>query len=158
MGNIFTGGEVVELGIQIEKNGKDFYNTLVQQSKNQKVKEVFRFLADEEERHITVFQKILEKAEKYEPVESYPGEYFAYMNALAGEYVFTQENKGEDIARNTKTDIEAVNLGIGFEKDSIIFYEGMKKVVQKNEQAVIDELISQEQAHLRQLSDLKKAL
>ena len=36
MGNIFAGSEIVELGIQIEKNGRDFYNTLVSQSKSQK--------------------------------------------------------------------------------------------------------------------------
>ncbi len=32
MGNIFAGSEIVELGIQIEKNGRDFYNTLIKQS------------------------------------------------------------------------------------------------------------------------------
>ena len=32
MGNVFAGSEIVELGIQIEKNGKDFYNILVNQS------------------------------------------------------------------------------------------------------------------------------
>lgn len=155
MGNIFTGSEIVELGIQIEKNGMDFYNTLVKQSKNPSARDIFKFLAREEEKHIVVFQKILEKMEKYEPSESYPGEYFAYMNALAGEYVFTQKDKGEEIAKETKTDKEAVEKGVGFEKDSIIFYEGIKKVVPEDDHKVIDELISQEQNHLRQLLDLK---
>ena len=29
MGNIFAGSEIVELGVQIEKNGRDFYQALV---------------------------------------------------------------------------------------------------------------------------------
>ncbi len=33
MGNIFAGSEIVELGIQIEKNGRDFYNTLAKKIK-----------------------------------------------------------------------------------------------------------------------------
>lgn len=115
MGNIFAGNEIVEIGIQIEKNGYDFYTTL----------------------------------------KSYPGEYFAYMSALASEYVFTQKDKGKDIAKKTKSDNEAIDLGIGFEKDSILFYEGMKKVVPEYDLKIVDQLIEQEQYHLKMLTDLK---
>ena len=155
MTNIFAGSEIVELGIQIEKNGKDFYTALVKRSKNQKAREIFEYLASEEEEHIVTFQKILDSMHRYEPIEAYPEEYFAYMNALASDYVFTQKDKGEEIAKKTKSDKEAINLGIGFEKDSIIFYEGMKRVVPENDHNVIDELIIQEQNHLRQLYDFK---
>jgi len=158
MVNIFAGSEIVELGIQIEKNGRDFYNRLVRQSKNQKAKETFNYLAGEEEKHIAIFKKILDKVHKYEPPEIYPGEYFAYMNALASNYVFTKKDKGEEIARRTRSDREAIDLGIGFEKDSILFYEGMKKVVPEYDHKTVNELITQEQDHLRQLSDLKNVL
>ena len=158
MVNIFAGSEIVELGIQIEKNGRDFYNALVEQLKNQKAKETFKYLAGEEEKHIAVFQNILDSVHKYEPPESYPGEYFAYMNALARDYVFTQKDKGREIAKSIKGDKEAINLGIGFEKDSIIFYVGMKKVVPEYDHKIVDKLITQEQDHLRQLSELKESL
>ena len=156
MGNIFAGSEIVEIGIQIEKNGRDFYNTLVEQSKSQKAKEIFRYLAGEEEKHIATFQGILDSVKKYEPPEAYPGEYFAYMSALAGDHVFTQKDKGTQVAEGTNNDKEAVELGIKFEKDSITFYEGMKKVVKEHDHKVIDKLIEQEQGHLKQLSDLSK--
>jgi len=158
MGNIFAGSEMVELGIEIERNGRDFYNTLASQSKNQKAGEIFRYLAGEEEKHIKVFQEILNKTEKYEPSGLDADEYFAYMNALASEYVFTQKDKGKEIAKTIKSDQEAVNTGIGFEKDSIIFYEGMKKTVPQYDIDIVDKLIIQEQSHLRQLSDLKASL
>lgn len=158
MGNIFAGSEIVEIGIQIEKNGRDFYNLLTRKSKNPKAADIFRYLAKEEEKHIAVFQNILDSVEKYEPAESYPGEYFAYMNALASEYVFTQKDKGEEIAKKISTDKEAIELGIRFEKDSIIFYEGMKKVVPTSDLKVVEELIAQEQNHLRALTDLKYTL
>lgn len=158
MGNIFAGSEIVEIGIQIEKNGRDFYNTLEKKSKNQKTSQIFKYLSDEEEKHIKVFQEILVKTEKYEPTGLYADEYFAYMNALASEHVFTKENKGEEIAKTIKSDMEAVNMGIGFEKDSIIFYEGMKKAVPEYDLALVDKLIMQEQDHLRILFDLKESL
>jgi rubrerythrin len=158
MGNVFSASEVVEMGIQIEKNGKDFYDELVRKTASQKAREIFEFLSSEEAKHITMFQNILDSVHKYEPTEAYPGEYFAYMESLASEYVFTQKDKGVEAAQNTGSDAEAVDLGIKFEKDSIAFYEGMKQVVHEAEHKVLDAMIAQEQEHLQKLSDLKKEL
>ncbi|MDP2940678.1 MAG: ferritin family protein [Candidatus Omnitrophota bacterium] len=154
MGNIFSGSEIVELGIQIEKNGRDFYSALAKQSKNPRASGVFEYLAGEEEKHIAVFEQLLDSVERYEPAEAYPGEYFAYMNALAAGYVFTQKDKGSEIAKGIKSDQDAVDMGIGFEKDSIIFYEGMKKAVPEYALKIVDALIAQEQRHLSQLAGL----
>ena len=158
MGNIFAGSEIVEIGIQIEKNGRDFYNTVSKNSKSTKAKDIYKYLATEEEKHIAAFKNILDSVEKYEPAEAYPGEYFAYMNALASAYVFTQKEKGEEIAKKIKSDKEAVEKGIAFEKDSIVFYEGMKRVVPDFDRKIVDELIVQEQSHLAQLTELNKIL
>lgn len=158
MGNIFAGSEIVAIGVEIEKNGRDFYNAVSAQAKDKKAKEIFGYLAGEEEKHIAVFQKLLDSVNKYEPPEAYPGEYFAYMSALAGEHVFTRKNTGRDTARQAKTDSQAVNMGIGFEKDSLVFYEGMKKAVPDYDRAIVEELILEEQGHLRKLSAVKKEL
>ncbi|MDD4900410.1 MAG: ferritin family protein [Candidatus Omnitrophica bacterium] len=156
MGNIFSGSEIVEIGIQIEKNGRDFYQTLIGKIKSLKAKEVFEFLVKEEEKHIKVFQGILDSLDKYDPPESFPGEYFAYMKALANEYIFTQKDTGKLIAQKVSSDKQALDMGIGFEKDSIIFYGGMKKTVPEYDLKVLDSLIDQEQQHLRMLSELRE--
>jgi rubrerythrin len=158
MANVFAGSEIVEMGIQIEENGRDFYETLVSQSKNDKAKDIFKYLAEQEKLHIKTFQKILEAVHKYEPPESYPGEYFLYMKSLADEHVFTKKDKGKEIAKGVKGDKEAVDLGVKFEKESILFYEGMKKVVPENQTKVLDSLIAQENSHLLKLYNLKENL
>jgi len=158
MGNIFSGSEIVELGVQIEKNGRDFYDTLAKKTKNAACADIFTYLSREEEKHIKVFQGILGKTEKYEPQGLDAGDYIAYMNALASEYVFTQKDKGAEVAGGIKSDKEALDMGIRFEKDSIIFYEGMKKTVPGYDLKIIEELIKQEQAHLRLLTDLKRKI
>lgn len=158
MGNIFAASEIVELGIQIEKNGRDFYAALAKKAVSLKAKEIFKFLSGEEEKHIKVFQKILGALEKYEPADVYSEEYYAYMNALASEHIFTQENKGEKTAEQAKTDKEAVSLGMKLEQDSIVFYEGMKTVVDSGGHKAVDDLIRQEQNHFRQLFNLKGKL
>jgi rubrerythrin len=158
MGNIFSASEVVELGIQIEKNGRDFYNTLARQLRENTARGVFEFLAIEEEKHFKVFEGILAKVEKYQPQGLDADEYSAYMRSLASEHVFTQKDKGIEIAKSIKTNEEAIQRGIGFEEDSIVFYEGMKKIVPDYDQKVMDELIRQEQHHLKQLIDLKSRI
>lgn len=158
MANIFSGSEIAELGVQIEKNGRDFYGVLTRLSKNQSAAGIFEFLAKEEEKHIGIFKKILINSEKNEAGQVYSDEYTAYMNALARECVFTQKYKGRDIAKKITGYKEALELAIGFEKDSIIFYEGIKQFVPEYDKAVVDDLIGQERKHLRQLSDLKKEI
>ncbi len=158
MGNIFSGSEVVEIGIQIEKNGRDFYNALAKKSKDALAAGIFKYLAGEEEKHIKAFQNILEKTELYEPLGLDADQYYAYMKALAGEYIFTQENKGKAAAKQAKTDKQAIIMGIGFEKDSIVFYTVIKKVIPVFDQKIVDELILQEHNHLRQLLELEKQI
>jgi rubrerythrin len=157
MANIFSASDIVAMGIQIEKNGKDFYNALANLTQSQKAKELYKFLSGEEQKHIIIFQNILNRLDT-SLTESYPGEYVEYMKTLASEYVFTQAGKGEALAKSAKTEKEAIDLGIGFEKDSIIFYEGMKKSIPQAHHKVVDELIAQEASHLRKLSDFKKSL
>ncbi|MBE0477678.1 ferritin family protein [Candidatus Aerophobetes bacterium] len=157
MANIFSASEVVQLGIQIEKNGKDFYSRVSTISKSDTAKKIFQYLADEEEKHIKVWEDILsEVGEKYEPPEVYSDEYFSYLRALSEEYVFTKEKKGEELAKEVKDEMEAIEIGIDAEKDAILFYSEMKKLVLKGAHETIDKLIHEEQKHLSQLSQLKK--
>jgi len=72
--------------------------------------------------------------------------------------VFTKEKKGTEIAQKIKDDKEAIEIGIDAEKDSILFYTEMKKLVPKDGHKTIDKLIGQEQEHLRKLSELKRSL
>ncbi len=158
MADIFAGSEIVEIGIQIEKNGRDFYREVAGCSGSENSKKVFNFLMEAEEQHIETFSKLLSSVKKYDPPEAYPGEYFSYMKALADDHIFTKPDTGCDIGKKVSSDIEAIDMGIGFEKDSIKFYEGMKKVVPEKEHGMIDALIEEERKHLKELAGLKQLL
>lgn len=158
MGNLFSAPEVVEMGVQIEKNGRDFYNGVEKLSKAPKSREIFKFLAGEEEKHIERFKNILTEVKKYEPSEAYPGEYFSYIKTLSEQHIFTKKNKGIEAAKTMKIDKEAVDMGIKFEKDSIVFYEAMKKVVLEGEHKTINKLIEEEKVHLKKLNELRNQI
>jgi rubrerythrin len=156
MREVFSGSEIIELGIEIEKNGRDFYNILARQSEFKEAGKIFKFLAEQEGQHIIVFAKILDSFEKNRQQPLYPDEYLAYMNSLASKQVFTQKKTGDRIAKNIAGLKEAIDAGIGFERDSILFYQGIKKIVPSKQRSAVRALIFQERRHLEKLMNLKK--
>jgi rubrerythrin len=158
MQNKFSGEEIVELGVLIEENGHAFYRGLAAKAKSPKARDAFGYLAEQEEAHIRTFAQILEKFKRNKPAEMLSDDYYAYMHSLADTYVFTRKDEGVRLAQEISSEAEAIDLGIGFEKDSILFYDGMKQVVEPSERQVINELIAQEKKHLRDLYALKNGI
>ncbi len=153
--NIFKASEILKVAIQIEKNGLAFYKAVKEKSRVLTVSEVFSFLAQEEEKHIKTFEGLLETAGDYQPAQSYPGEYELYLDAIAGENVFKKEADLKRLSQQISSDLQAIELGIGFEKDSIIFYNEMKNFVPQEDLAAIEEVIAEEKEHLLKLFELK---
>jgi len=156
MGNELKSSEIVKSAIQIEKNGRDFYGQAAKAVKAEKAKRIFEFLSNEEQLHIAVFEDILKNLDANEPAERYPGEYADYMLALSEASVFTQNKQGYEAARGIRNDKQALELAIGFEKDSILFYYEMKRFVWEGFRKDVDKLIAQEQEHLRKISEVLK--
>ena len=156
MGNIFKSSEIVKFAVQIEKNGRDFYDQAAKSVKAESAKKIFELLSYEEQLHIAVFESILNQLDAHEPAERYPGEYADYMLALVSENVFTKNKQGYEIARTIRNDKQALELALGFEKDSILFYYEMKRYVWEGFHKDIDKLIAQEQEHLKKISDALK--
>ena len=158
MASTFSAHEFVEIGVQIEKNGYAFYAEVLNKSKDARAREIFEYLKEEEKKHIDIFADILGSIHKYEPQGAYPEEYFLYMQALASNHIFTEKDKGREMALEVNGDMEALDKGIIFEKDSIVFYEGIKTVVSDEDQKIVDLLIDEEKKHLMKLVSLRKEM
>ena len=154
----FSGSELINIAIGIERSGVIFYDTLVKSTKNVATRDVFQNLADVEREHIQIFQNILTEAEKYQIPEAYAAEYAAYLQALVDNAVFTDDFITSELATKTSSDIEALELAINAEKDTILFYYGMKEITPKSALSTLNKIITEEKRHLRQLSELKKRL
>lgn len=158
MSEFFKASELLEFAIQIEKNGETFYRAAAKKSRNDKIGKVFLNLADEEVKHRDIYNELLKSAESYQPPESYPGEYFLYLQAYADQHIFVDKGDIEKKAEMTKSDIEAIDLAIGFEKDSILYYLEMIDHVPENEKHIIDKVIKEERNHYLKLTEVKKEL
>jgi len=158
MGNLFCANEVIEMGIQILKNGRDYYTEISGLTKNDQLKETFAWLSEEEGRHIKTFEAMLVDVEKCEPFEIYDGEYAAYIKSLIDGYNYTKVNQGKEIAKKVKDNGQAIDMAISYEKDSILFIHEMKNIVRERERQVISDLIKKVQEHVTRLYNLRKCL
>ncbi|HEY56583.1 MAG TPA: ferritin family protein [Dehalococcoidia bacterium] len=154
----FYGNELINIAIGIERRGIAFYDVLARSTQNAKAREIFHYLVGMEREHIQIFQGMLDEADKFEVPEAYAGEYAAYLQALVDSAVFTDDAVTSELATRSGSDAAAVELGISAEKDSILFYYELREMMPKPGRATIDKIIAEEKLHLRQLSDLKKAL
>jgi rubrerythrin len=158
MPRFFAASEVLEFAIRIEENGEAFYRAIAKKIKTAKIKELFNYLADEEVKHRRIFTDMLSKIEKYEPAESFPGEYFLYLRAYADEHVFTKAKTGALMARKINTAKGAVGFALGIELDSILYYMEAKNLVPEHQRQVIDGIADEERHHYLKLLEIKKGL
>ena len=154
----FYGNELINIAIGIERRGVDFYDVMAKSTQNAAAREIFRYLAGVEREHIQIFRNMLNETEKHETPEAYAGEYAAYLQALVDSAVFTDDMATSEIATQAEGSVSAIELGIMAEKDSILFYYGMKEIMPQGIHSILNRVIAEEKLHLRQLSDLKKKL
>ena len=157
MSVVFSGKEVLEIAIQIEKNGFTFYSHAAQKVTDKTARELIEWLAREEKSHISRFEDILSSFNP-EELDMSPAEfeeYSLYLKALADARVFTTELKAEEAAREVKSGKEAIDLAIGFEKDSLLFLHGIRMMVKGPDAVVVEELQREEMLHLKKLVELK---
>ena len=157
----FTGKEVLEMAIKIEENGLKYYTDAAKASRNEKLKEVFKALADEECDHIRVFSELKKtRSDKdyQEGFDAYAEEAALYLCAIADTEVFTNPDKGRDLALQVKDEKDAVRIALDMEKDSLLFYYEILKMVRDRDRAVVENLIEQEKNHVKKLTGLQKCL
>lgn len=152
----FSAGELINIAIGNERRGIAFYDVLTRSADSASARKVFQYLADMEREHIQIFQDMLTEADRYEVSETCTQEYAAYLQALIDTAIFSDDLATSEIATEADSDVKALELAIGAEKDAILFYYTMKEIMSRRAQSMVDKIIAEEKSHLRQLSELKR--
>jgi rubrerythrin len=157
MGIFLSGSDLAQIAIGIERNGAAFYDTLATSAKDATAQGIYKTLADTEREHIIIFQDMMKQLGDYQPPENYTEEYDLYLKALVDSSVFKDDKVAREMAQKVGSDAEAVQIGIGAEKDSILFYSEMRDLVRRPDREVINKIIEEEKSHLRRLMGLKES-
>ena len=158
MSQTFKGNEIINLAIEIEKNGYMLYKSVAGKAKSVKVRKVFLWLAAEENKHRKLFKAILEGTDWHPQPESYTGEYNDYVKAVADGNIFTKGKTVKNIIKQSPSILQALKTAIGFEKASVEFYSRMKKFVPESGQVIIRSVIEEEKQHIVRILELKNKL
>lgn len=156
MGNLFNAAEVMDMGIEKEKKRRDFYGLVAENFSDKEMKGLFVNLRDWEEEHIKKFTEIRKGVKEPEATDSYPGELGDYIKSLVDDRLY-KEVSPDSFSKNVKTPLSAVQYGIGFEKDAILFFKEMLPFMGANKDAV-QNLINEEKQHVVYLTELKRKL
>jgi rubrerythrin len=146
----FTADDVFEMAVQLERNGDKFYREAAQNTDNPEYKKLLVGLSEMEVEHEKTFLDLrseLSGNEKTSTVFDPQDESALYLRALADTKVFFEK---EIDFSSMKSVLKAAILA---EKDSIVFYLGMKEMVpEKYGKDKLDNIIKEEMGHIRILS------
>ncbi len=146
----FSADEIFEMAEQMERNGQQFYNTAAAAVQGEEHRKLLQKLAGMEVDHEKTFKAMraeLTRKEKETNVFDPQGEAALYLKALVDTRVFFQ--KEMDVSSMEKI----LKAAIEAEKDSIVFYLGMKNAVPEElGRGRLDEIIKEEMGHVRLLS------
>jgi rubrerythrin len=155
MSVVFNVEEIFDLAIQIEKNGAKFYKKTAEFADDPGTKETLDNLAEMEKEHEDRFKKLKDELVKpgtaqtvFDPYD----ELALYLKAFADGHVFDLSDPTQSIS-GKEDQMIVLRKAIGFEKDSIVFYLGMKELVPgDSEKDKIDTIIKEEMGHIQLLS------
>ena len=150
----FSVREVIEQAIQTEKTGNEFYTAMAKKfhDKNELTK-LFGTLASQEVKHEQVFTALRNRI-KDETPEGWD-EVSLYLKAIVDSEFFLGQDKSLAAIRDVKTSLEAITFALGFERETLLYYYGLRDSLQ--DKKIIDGIINEEKSHIVWLGDLRKS-
>jgi rubrerythrin len=149
---MFTAHDVLDIAIQLECNGEKTYRDAAAQASERKVKEILSWVADEEQNHARWFRTLKNRLIKGEDHHL-----IAEMSRALVEDVIQGQafSLGEVDFPTINTPKKMMNTFIGFEDDTIAFYEFLKNFVEDPKVAShLEQIITEEKNHIVQFRDL----
>ncbi len=147
----FNIDEIFEIAVQMEKNGLEFYQKAADEANDPDVKKLLQDLAKMEVQHRKTFSNLRTELIEAKEIDSFydpQGEGVLYLQAIANTQVFFERKI--DISSFEAVLKEAVMA----EKDSIVYYLGMKEVLTSADaKSKMESIISEEMSHVRILNE-----
>ena len=152
----FNADEIFEMAEQIERNGAKFYRKVAGNVEEAPVRQFLLDLAAMEDQHEKTFQAMraeLSAEERTHVTFDPEGEAALYLQAMADGYVFDMRADPSELVTGDESVADVLRTAIGLEKDSIVFYLGVREMVaERLGKGKIEHIIKEEMGHIRDLS------
>jgi rubrerythrin len=163
MGISFNADEIFEMAEEIERNGAKFYREAAKNAAAGKTKQMLLDMAVMEDGHLHTFEEMrkeLGPREKEAMVFDPDNESALYLQVMADGRGYEGKVSLADKLTGNETLEEILNIAIDAEKNSVVFYVGLKDLVSERAgkdkvEAIIKEEVGHIAALKRELAALK---
>ncbi len=154
LGVRFNANEVLDMAMQIERNGSEYYRLAAELQQDSDLRHQLNSLSQMEAIHEKLFGRMKTELESAFAQEFDPDDDAArYLQSLVRGVVFDRTNPNS-VLDGAHTTTEVLTKAIELEKDSIVFYLGIRDLVpERLGRNRIDDIIREEQRHIVQLSE-----
>ncbi len=151
---MFSITEIIEIAVQLEKNGETVYREAIGQSKNPELDDLLLRMADEELEHADWFLTLKDDIEKSKDRPQVKEIDASLIEGLIGKQTFSLADVDFSQLENSK---DLIDIFIEFEKDTILFYE-MLKTFLMDEKTIdhLEKIIREESSHIEKLEGFRK--
>jgi len=148
----FNAIEIFEIAERIERNGEKFYRKAAEGLSDEDIRQTLLSLAEMEAEHEETFANMRKQIshKERELITFEPeNEMTLYLQAIANGHIFDLKKDPSEQLTGKETIDNILKLAIEAEKDSIVFYVGLKNFVPaKAGQDKVEEIIEEEMGHI----------
>lgn len=158
MGITFNANEIFEMAEEMERNGAKFYRKAAQNTSDGQTKQMLLDMADMEDDHLQTFKQMREKLRGRETEETIfdpDNEAAMYLQVMADSHGYEGKISPDEELTGNETPKELLEIALNSEKESVVFYSGLRSLVPpKAGRDKVDAIIVEELTHITAL--LKK--
>jgi rubrerythrin len=152
----FNADEIFEMAEEIERNAARFYRQAVKYTLDKKTKQMLLDFAVMEDEHLYTFKRMrseLSEEEKEQTVFDPDNEAAMYLQTMAGSRGTEGRKSQTEELDGSETIEQIIKIATNSEKNSIVFYVGLKDLVpSKMGKDKVGAIIKEEMAHLARLN------
>lgn len=153
--------EVIEFALNIERNGKAFYESaLGRKDLDDNARELITLLRDEEIAHEMYFKSLRDSDDLADLVDPDGWEMTSsYLDSVIKAHIFNKKGASIKLAVEAKDTSEIIKFAIQFEKDTLLYFHSLyAETKDEKAQKAIFKIIREEMSHLKKLQDISKVL
>ena len=152
---MFSEREILEIAVRMEKNGENEYRKAADEVSEKVLIESLRWMAAEEREHADFFSGLLGELDTGAKSPFGIEMDGTFLRDLIGGSSLSL--KSVDFAQIESLE-ELLTIFIGFEEDSILFYQMITPMIEDSEtRERVERIIAEEQAHIKRLKELAQA-
>jgi rubrerythrin len=155
MGTVFRIGELLDFAVEKEEQSYALYRELAENIEKKELKEVFTQLMNEERSHKDTYSAMLSSVDDQRtPGVKEEDEYGLYLKTLITE----QRSLSASPPVQPNKVSEVLDYAVRREKDSVLFYVGLKEYVSAKDRDTVEKIIREEARHIVKVSRMKEQL